>query len=38
VQNVLRLEAEGGAKFDPTAVDLAQATNVLDRWIAAASR
>ncbi|GAB4817754.1 hypothetical protein N2152v2_004800 [Parachlorella kessleri] len=38
VQNVLRWEAEEGARFVPTEVDLGGASNVLDRWIAAASR
>lgn len=38
MQNVLRLEAEAGVKFEPAKVDLEKATNVLDRWIAAASR
>ncbi len=37
-QSVLRLEAEAGVKFEPAKVDLDQASNVLDRWIAAASR
>lgn len=37
-QSVLRLEAEAGVKFEPGKVNLDQATNVLDRWIAAASR
>uniref|UniRef100_A0A7S0X0A0 isoleucine--tRNA ligase n=1 Tax=Chlamydomonas leiostraca TaxID=1034604 RepID=A0A7S0X0A0_9CHLO len=37
VQNVVRLEAEG-VRFEPAKVDLEGATNVLDRWIAAASR
>lgn len=31
VQNILRCEQEGGARFDPTAVDLGAADNVLDR-------
>ncbi|GBF99525.1 hypothetical protein Rsub_11959 [Raphidocelis subcapitata] len=38
VQNVLRAEQETAAPFDPSAVDLDAADNVLDRWIAAASR
>ena len=45
VQNVLRWEAESGARFDPQAVVAASAasgaaegSNVLDRWIRAASR
>jgi hypothetical protein len=38
VQNVLRWEAEAGAAFNPAAVDVGAATNVLDRWIAAATR
>eukprot|EP00887_Chlorella_sp_A99_P005236 scaffold1.g5236.t1 len=38
VQNVRRWEAELGRAFDPSALDLAAATNVLDRWIGAASR
>ena len=38
MQNVLRWEAEEGARFVPTQVDLGAASNVLDRWIAAASR
>lgn len=38
VQNVMRLDVETGARFDPSAVDLSAADNVLDRWIAAASR
>ncbi len=31
VQNVLRSEAEAGQRFDPTSVNLDDATNVLDR-------
>lgn len=38
VQNVLRWELETGKKFDPAAVRLDTATNVLDKWICAASR
>ncbi|BDA43238.1 Isoleucine-tRNA ligase, cytoplasmic [Coccomyxa sp. Obi] len=38
VQNILRLEAESGQRFYPTQVDLSKATNVLDRWIGAATR
>lgn len=38
VQNVLRWESEGGRRFEPLAVDVGAATNVLDRWICAASR
>ncbi|KAI8462538.1 MAG: hypothetical protein J3K34DRAFT_182080 [Monoraphidium minutum] len=38
VQNILRSEQETGAAFDPLAVDLDAADNVLDKWIAAASR
>jgi hypothetical protein len=38
VQNVLRWEKEEGAAFVPSEVDLGSASNVLDRWIAAASR
>ena len=37
VQNARRQEAETGRAFDPGAVDLSRATNVLDRWIRAAS-
>ncbi len=37
-QSVSRLEAESGVTFEPAKVDLDKATNVLDRWIAAASR
>ena len=37
-QNATRASAEaGGAPFNPAAVDLSTATNVLDRWIRAAS-
>lgn len=35
---MLRLEAESGARFSPRSVDLSKASNVLDRWISAASR
>ncbi|KAL4432409.1 hypothetical protein ABPG77_001708 [Micractinium sp. CCAP 211/92] len=38
VQNVLRWEAETGRRFEPLAIDVGAATNVLDRWICAASR
>eukprot|EP00884_Botryococcus_braunii_P014843 jgi/Botrbrau1/2335/Bobra.39_1s0024.1 len=38
VQNILRLEAESGTRFVPSQVEVSQATNVLDRWINAASR
>ncbi|KAK9826356.1 hypothetical protein WJX81_001579 [Elliptochloris bilobata] len=38
VQNALRWESEAGSRFDPLQVDVLQATNVLDRWICAASR
>ena len=33
VQNVLRSEQEGGARFDPLALDLDKADNVLDRCV-----
>jgi isoleucyl-tRNA synthetase len=38
VQNVLRWEAETGRAFQPGAATAGGATNVLDRWIRAASR
>uniref|UniRef100_A0A7R9VFZ8 isoleucine--tRNA ligase n=1 Tax=Chlamydomonas euryale TaxID=1486919 RepID=A0A7R9VFZ8_9CHLO len=38
VQNVIRWEMDTGRKFEPSKVDLSGATNVLDRWIGAASR
>ncbi|KAL3138515.1 hypothetical protein ABBQ32_006299 [Trebouxia sp. C0010 RCD-2024] len=38
VQNVLRLQQQSGITFDPTKVDVSNASNVLDRWINAASR
>ncbi|KAI3433769.1 hypothetical protein D9Q98_003575 [Chlorella vulgaris] len=38
VQNTLRWEAETGRSFQPLSVETAAATNVLDRWICAASR
>ncbi|DBA71115.1 hypothetical protein WJX79_007299 [Trebouxia sp. C0005] len=38
VQNVLRLQQQTGIAFEPTKVDVSQASNVLDRWINAASR
>ena len=37
-QNALRWEAETGRRFEPAAVDVGAASNVLDRWICAASR
>ncbi|PNW71377.1 hypothetical protein CHLRE_16g651750v5 [Chlamydomonas reinhardtii] len=38
VQNILRMEGESGAKFVPVPPEQLQPTNVLDRWIGAASR
>ena len=38
VQNALRWEAETGRRFERLSVDVGAATNVLDRWICAASR
>ncbi|KAK9864727.1 hypothetical protein WJX84_010606 [Apatococcus fuscideae] len=38
VQNVLRMESETGTRFDPTQVDQSKVTNVLDKWIGAATR
>ncbi|CAL5221457.1 g3649 [Coccomyxa viridis] len=38
VQNVLRLEADCGERFYPLEVDVNNATNILDRWIAADTR
>lgn len=39
VQNVVRWEADSGDKFVPLQAEaLSGATNVLDRWIAAAGR
>ncbi|PRW58449.1 isoleucine--tRNA cytoplasmic isoform B [Chlorella sorokiniana] len=37
-QNAVRWEAETGRPFEPLSVDVGAATNVLDRWICAASR
>ncbi|KAI7845602.1 hypothetical protein COHA_000889 [Chlorella ohadii] len=37
-QNAVRWEAETGRAFEPLSVDVGAATNVLDRWICAASR
>ena len=37
-QSVQRLQSDAGIAFDPAQVDLGRASNVLDRWIAAASR
>ena len=37
VQNAARASAESGAPFDPASADLSKATNILDRWIRAAS-
>jgi len=33
VQNILRSEQESGVRFDPLAVDLDTADNVLDKWV-----
>jgi len=38
IQNIIRYETQTKTKFDPNVVDLSKATNVLDRWIAAAGR
>ncbi|KAG2485316.1 hypothetical protein HYH03_015989 [Edaphochlamys debaryana] len=38
VQNMLRLEMETGSRFTPTPLEQLKPTNVLDRWIGAASR
>ena len=37
VQNAQRLHEEKGVDFDPTKVDLAHASNVLDRWMIAST-
>ncbi|KXZ40919.1 hypothetical protein GPECTOR_1309g555 [Gonium pectorale] len=38
IQNILRLEMETGSRFTPTPPERLAPTNVLDRWIGAASR
>lgn len=38
VQNIVRMRTETGVEFSPQAVDLTTATNVMDRWIQAATR
>lgn len=38
MQNIVRMRLETGIDFSPQAVDLSTATNVMDRWIQAATR
>jgi isoleucyl-tRNA synthetase len=38
VRNIVRMRVETGVDFSPQSVDLSTATNVMDRWIQAATR